>query len=158
MQAMLFYTIIAAKANTKNALEAAIKYFIFNVLASIAFIFGVSYFYSLTSTTELNFITDIIDLNDLSFFLGSFLIMFAFIIKLGLYPFSNWLVDIYHGTPLHILIVLINVPKIVFYIIIFFFNILISSKILNLILAVISMFFGFIKSIFQVNLQRFFFI
>ena len=156
MQAMLFYTIIATKSKSKNGLESAIKYFIFNVLSSILFLFGLSYFYSLTGTTEITFLINIIDFTDFGFLLGSSLIMFAFIIKLGIYPFHTWLVDIYHGAPLHILIILINLPKLVFYILIFFFNILISAKILSLILAAISMIFGFIKSLFQTNLQRFF--
>ena len=155
IQAMLFYTLIAAKANTKNTLESAIKYFIFNALASIVFIFGISYFYSLTGSVDINFIIEIIDLQDFSFLLGSLLIILTFIIKLGIYPFHSWLVDIYHGAPLHILLILLTIPKIILYILVFFFNIFIGSKILSLFLAFISMIFGFYKAILQINLQRF---
>ena len=155
IQAMLFYSLLAAKAKTKNTLESAMKYFIFNVLASIVFLFGISYFYSLTGSVDINFIIEIIDLQDFSFLLGSLLIILTFIIKLGIYPFHSWLVDIYHGAPLHILLVLLTIPKIILYVLVFFFNILIGSKILSLFLALFSMIFGFYKAILQINLQRF---
>ena len=53
------------------------------------------------------------------------------------------------------LLILLTIPKIILYVLVFFFNILIGSKILSLFLALFSMIFGFYKAILQINLQRF---
>lgn len=155
MQTMIFYSLIAAKTISKNAIEASIKYFIMNFFATIFFIYGLYLIYSISGSTELNFIISVINIEYNSFIIASTLITIAFFIKIGTFPFHYWIVDIYHGLPIYLLLLLFNIPKIILYLLIFLVNMLVGLSFYYFIINIVTMGVGFFRAIGQVGFQRF---
>ena len=83
--------------------EAALKYFLFGVLASAIIIYGISIAYGLTGSTNIGeviqrFSTLEPEMTPLALLaIGMFIAGFGF--KMGLVPFHMWLPDTYEGSP-----------------------------------------------------------
>lgn len=93
--------------------EAAFKYLITSAVSTGVFLFGVSYLYGLTSSLNLTEIYEIITESEptLLYAFASVMIILGLISKLSVFPFANWVIDVYKGTETSILAFLSTIPK-----------------------------------------------
>jgi NADH-quinone oxidoreductase subunit N len=98
IQALSAYTLVVMQRHSSRSAEAGVKYFILGSLASVTFLFGCSYIYGSFGSLYLTYIFS------QSFqsvgILGAMLILTAFLFKVGLFPFHQWIPDVYQGAPM----------------------------------------------------------
>lgn len=112
--ALSTYALVAMDRNSRNASEAAMKYFILGSLASGILLYGMSLIYGATGTLELTLISNHLaegmgDNVMLAFGLAFVVVSIAF--KLGAVPFHMWVPDVYQGAPLGIAALISSLPK-----------------------------------------------
>ena len=93
--------------------EATFKYLITSAISSGVFLFGVSYIYGTCGSINLSEIYEIITLNghSLVYTISSILVVLGLISKLAIFPFANWVIDVYKGCETSILAFISTVPK-----------------------------------------------
>ena len=93
--------------------EAAFKYLITSAVSTGVFLFGVSYLYGLTSSVNLTEIYEIISNQEpsLLYSFAGIMIILGLISKLSVFPFANWVIDVYKGTETSVLAFLSTIPK-----------------------------------------------
>ncbi len=89
-----------AKSSGKSA-EAAIKYYLFGGMSAAFLLFGFSYFYGLTGTTNLALIQYRVTLSGPSplFYVAWILVVAGLGFKIAVVPFHLWAPDTYEGAP-----------------------------------------------------------
>lgn len=167
------YILVASNYKSNFSTESGLKYFIVGSFSSGLILFGISFLYWFTGTTNFddislilfyeshsNFSTDYA-FNLLNYaFVGVAFIVMGMLIKIGVAPFHFWVADVYIGAPLPITLFLLTVPKIVvwgvFYNIIFvcFYPIWSSIESVFWICIVTSFFFGIFPGLYQIKLKR----
>lgn len=98
--------------------EAAFKYLIFNAVSVAFFLFGVSYLLGMTSSLNYTEIADTFSSGRSNGIMYSASVLFLFmglVMKLAIFPFANWIIDVYTGAESVILNLLSTVPKIVLF-------------------------------------------
>jgi NADH-quinone oxidoreductase subunit N len=102
-------------ASTKgyHSKEASFKYLITSAISTGVYLFGVSYLYGLTSTLNFSEIYEIIITKETSLIqnFSMLMIILGLVSKLALFPFANWVIDVYKGTETSILAFLSTIPK-----------------------------------------------
>lgn len=93
--------------------EAAFKYLITSAIATGIFLFGVSYMYGTTGSLNFSQIYEFIVNNETSFIysVSAILIILGLASKLAVFPFANWIIDVYKGSETSVLAFLSTVPK-----------------------------------------------
>lgn len=93
--------------------EASFKYLITSAVSTAVFLFGVSYLYGLTSTINLSEVYKfVVDMEpSLIYAFASIMIVAGLISKLAVFPFANWVIDVYKGSETSILAFLSTIPK-----------------------------------------------
>lgn len=93
--------------------EAAFKYLITSAVSTGIFLFGVSYMYGITGSFNFSAIYEYITLNETSlvYTISSVMIICGLISKLAVFPFANWIIDVYKGTETSVLAFLSTIPK-----------------------------------------------
>jgi NADH-quinone oxidoreductase subunit N len=160
-------------SNKQNILksETTLKYFIISSITSSLFLIGFSYLYYFTGSLNLNeillfssfFKLDLIFFQNQIFIISIFCIILSLIIKLGLFPFHNWLLDLYNGFSYNLIFIMFILQKpILFFLLfkiynIFNFIIILNFFILQLILviSIFSILLGSIGIILQSNIKKF---
>ena len=106
-----YFLIASAKGYPSK--EAAFKYLITSAVSTGVFLFGVSYLYGITSTLNFTEIYEILSEGEptLIYSFASVLIVLGLISKLSIYPFANWVIDVYKGTETSVLAFLSTIPK-----------------------------------------------
>ncbi|MBR2430134.1 hypothetical protein IKB17_01560 [bacterium] len=104
---------LIASANGYHSKEASFKYLITNAISSGIFLFGVSYLYGISSSLNLSEIYAFITEQEASimYTLSSILIILGLFAKLAIFPFANWIVDVFKGTESSILAFISTIPK-----------------------------------------------
>jgi NADH-quinone oxidoreductase subunit N len=89
-----------AKSSGKSA-EAAIKYYLFGGMSAAFLLFGFSYFYGLSGSTNLSKIQLVISLSGPSplFYMAWILVVAGLGFKVAAVPFHLWAPDTYEGAP-----------------------------------------------------------
>jgi len=89
-----------AKSSGKSA-EAAIKYYLFGGMSAAFLLFGFSYFYGLTGSTNLHLIQQVISSSGPSplFYVAWILVVAGLGFKVAAVPFHFWAPDTYEGAP-----------------------------------------------------------
>jgi NADH-quinone oxidoreductase subunit N len=89
-----------AKRSAKSA-EAAIKYYLFGGMSAAFLLFGFSYFYGLTGTTNVQLIQSRIAMTGPSplFYVAWILVLAGLGFKVAVVPFHLWAPDAYEGAP-----------------------------------------------------------
>ena len=110
------YAMIAFNRNSLSASEAAMKYFVLGAMASGLLLYGISIFYGITGTLDLNQLSAAINsqLSQHPIALGFALtfIVVGLCFKLGAVPFHMWLPDVYQGAPTSVTLFIGTAPKI----------------------------------------------
>lgn len=93
--------------------EASFKYLITNALSTGVFLFGVSYIYGLTSTVNFTEIYEIVETEgpSLIYSFAAIMVILGLISKLAIFPFANWVIDVYKGCETSVLAFLSTIPK-----------------------------------------------
>jgi NADH-quinone oxidoreductase subunit N len=110
------YAMIAFNRNSLRASESAMKYFVLGAMASGLLLYGISIFYGITGTLDINELAVAVNAQAwnhpvaLSFALTFIVVGLCF--KLGAVPFHMWLPDIYQGAPTSVTLFIGTAPKI----------------------------------------------
>ncbi len=97
-----FYVLTGMKRADNKAVESAFKYFILGAFASGILLYGISFIYGATGTTNLVKIGAAISSGAASgplLLTGMGLVLAGFIFKVGAVPFHMWVPDVYSGAP-----------------------------------------------------------
>ena len=110
------YAMIAFNRDSLRASESAMKYFVLGAMASGLLLYGISIFYGITGTLDIQQLAVAVDLQSsdhpvaLGFALTFIVVGLCF--KLGAVPFHMWLPDIYQGAPTSVTLFIGTAPKI----------------------------------------------
>ena len=93
--------------------EAAFKYLITSAVSSGIFLFGVSYLYGITGSLNFSVIYEYITENETSliYTVSAIMAISGLASKLAVFPFANWVIDVYKGTETSVLAYLSTIPK-----------------------------------------------
>jgi NADH-quinone oxidoreductase subunit N len=165
IQALSFYILSAIKINSHFSLEAGLKYFTLSSLSSGLLLLGFSFLYGFTGIINFNdfllyFSNDIFSNFFFLFLLSMILIIISLFFKLGIFPFNNWLPDVYEGSPtlvtfwfaiLSKISVILIFIKFFYYI---FYNLNNYYFLIFLIFLIINLFIGSILALYQIKIKR----
>lgn len=106
-----YFLISASKGYPSK--EASFKYLITSAVSSGVFLFGVSYMYGITGSINFSDIYAYITEQDTSilYSVASVFIILGLISKLAVFPFANWILDVYKGCESSVLAFLSTIPK-----------------------------------------------
>ena len=104
---------LIASAKGYYSKEAAFKYLLTSAISSGVFLFGVSYLYGVSGSFNLSTIHEIIINQDASimYSISAIMIVLGLISKLAVFPFANWIIDVYKGCETSVLAFLSTIPK-----------------------------------------------
>ena len=93
--------------------EAAFKYLITSAVSTGIFLFGVSYSYGICGSLNFSYIYEYITENETSliYSISAIMIVLGLASKLAVFPFANWVIDVYKNTETSILAFLSTIPK-----------------------------------------------
>ena len=101
LMALSVYCLVGLLKTDPRSSEAAIKYFLLGAFASCLLLFGISYVYGTTGTTDMRAIAEAATNGGLAanpaFLMGMGLIVIAFGFKVAAAPFHMWTPDAYEG-------------------------------------------------------------
>ncbi len=101
LTSICLYILTAFHKGELRSQEAAVKYFMFGAVSSAFLLFGLSYIYGLTGTTDLREIAGILKTGESSRLLAVALLFMivGFGFKVAVVPFHLWAPDAYEGAP-----------------------------------------------------------
>ncbi|MGD8347651.1 MAG: NADH-quinone oxidoreductase subunit NuoN [Gammaproteobacteria bacterium] len=110
------YSMIAFNRESLKASESAMKYFVLGAMASGLLLYGISIFYGITGTIDLNMLAIVvreqISVHPVALGFALTFIVVGLSFKLGAVPFHMWLPDIYQGSPTSVTLFIGTAPKI----------------------------------------------
>ena len=120
----LMYILISSKSdsdlfNIKS--EVILKYFFINSFSAIIFLFGVLIFFFNFNSIHFDVIYNFSFYDTFSFQFGNFLILVSLLSKIGIFPASFWVSDLYKSLELRILCFVSLIPKTTFILLFFKF-------------------------------------
>lgn len=155
LQSLSFAILLASNYLSRLSSEASIKYFMLGsfstalLLLSFVFFYG---FFGITNFSSVYYligdITELINMFDFFyFFCGMFILFLAFFFKIGIAPFHLWIIDVYEGIPLILVLFLMVVPKFMYLIFLIKWFFLLLPK-FNFVLMILCQYVGFFSIIF----------
>lgn len=162
IMSLSFYLVAAFKKYSVYSVEAAMRYFLLSAFISGIFIFGLSLFYFAMGSLDMYKISLLLfnNNNDILLILVYFIVSVVFLFKLGVFPFHIWVPDVYQGASTFIVAFFAIIPKVILLYVyaylcynIFFFHFMTGSMLL-LLCGVLSVCYGTIVGLYQVELKR----
>ncbi len=158
------YLMVAMRKNSTGKgkqSEAAIKYLLYGVVASGMMLFGMSYLYGLTGTTQLAKIAPALAplFSQPLTVIALLLVFVGFFYKIALFPMHFWVPDVYEGAGNETTAFIATVPKVIGVALLVRLAQLMSepSQMVVTLLgccAVLSMFYGNLSALVQKDLKR----
>ena len=159
------YIIAGISKNDKESNEAALKYVIYGSFASGIMLFGLSFLYGLTGTTDIYTISNQLanNENSLLIYLSMIFILVGFGYKISMVPFHYWTPDVYQGAPITVTTFLSVAPKAAGFAILirFFYSIFVTNGApiiewtnIIAIFSALTMTVGNILALKQINIKR----
>jgi len=108
------YAMVAFARDSREASEAAMKYFVLGAMASGMLLYGISLVYGVTGTLEITGVAHYLLQNGdygLPLVFGLAFVVVGVAFKLGAVPFHMWLPDVYHGAPTAVTLFVGTAPK-----------------------------------------------
>ncbi|MDP3372358.1 MAG: NADH-quinone oxidoreductase subunit N [Candidatus Paracaedibacteraceae bacterium] len=165
LMSLSLYILIALKRKDLKASEASLKYFILSALATGIFLYGASWIYGYSGTTNYEVLERFLSAHTTErmpyLIMGFMLVISGIAFKVSAAPFHMWAPDVYQGTPTPVLSFLSTVPKFVAFIIVLrlitgpFHHLMPHASIIFLILSVGSMLIGAFAALTQQSIKRF---
>lgn len=112
---LALYAMVAFDRESKNASEAAMKYFVLGAIASGMLLYGMSMLYGATGSLDLAAVAEYTATRggqDLVLAFGLVFVLIGVAFKLGAVPFHMWLPDVYEGAPTAVTMYVGSIPKI----------------------------------------------
>ena len=141
--------------------NATFKYIMISAVASAVFLFGISYLYGIVGSINFTEIYHYYLKNDptVLYSLASIFAVFGLFFKLGVFPFANWIVDVYEDCESSVVAFLSVIPKLAMFaaltrMIVFPLNFSFGLKIIIIIAALITAFWANILALRQKNIKR----
>jgi len=149
-------------SSTKGGqVEAGIKYLLFGVMATGFMLFGMSYIFGLTGSTQLFLIADKLNLTyaQPAAVVAIVLVLAGFFYKLALFPLHFWVPDVYEGAANETTAFIAAVPKLAAVALLIRLVTLINAEtevIVNIlaVCALLSMFYGNLSALVQKDAKR----
>ncbi|MCF8056073.1 MAG: NADH-quinone oxidoreductase subunit N [Desulfocapsa sp.] len=142
-------------------MEAGIKYLLFGVTATGFMLFGMSYMYGLTGSTELSVVIEKLSTmwTQPAAVIAMMMVLGGFFFKLAIFPFHFWVPDVYEGASNETTAFIASVPKLAAVAMLIRLVSLIGGEgqvILNVLMvcAVVSMFYGNLSALVQTDVKR----
>jgi NADH-quinone oxidoreductase subunit N len=157
------YALVAFNRESRQAAEAAMKYFVLGSMASGMLLYGMSMIYGATGSLGLTEIAEAIGnqgSNDVLLVFGLVFVVVGIGFKFGVVPFHMWIPDVYEGAPAAVTLFISSVPKLAAFAMAFRF---LSSGLGDLhmhwqgmleVLALLSIIVGNLAAIMQTNIKR----
>jgi NADH-quinone oxidoreductase subunit N len=157
------YAMVAFQRYSKQATEAAMKYFVLGALASGMLLYGMSMLYGVTGSLDIGAVRERIASggpDNLVLTFGLVFVIVGLAFKLGAVPFHMWIPDVYHGAPTAVTLFLGVAPKLAAFAM--FMRLLIAGlpdladawRDMLIVMALLSMGVGNVIAIAQTNLKR----
>ena len=107
LQTLSFYILTTFQRSSAFSTEAGLKYFLLGAISSALLLFGVSFTYGFSGTTNLEHLIYLhhnSEPNTLFYFIqaGLFFFCLGLLFKLGVVPFHGWVPDVYEGAPTYV--------------------------------------------------------
>ena len=149
------------EGNFRFQMEAGIKYLLFGVMATGFMLFGMSYIYGLTGSTQLDVVvTQMATMyNQPAAVIAVVMVLAGFFYKLAIFPFHFWVPDVYEGASNETTTFIATVPKLAAVALLIRLITMIDNNgdlILNLLMvcAILSMFYGNLAALVQKDIKR----
>ncbi|MCP4923185.1 MAG: NADH-quinone oxidoreductase subunit N, partial [bacterium] len=165
LQSLGLYVLVAYQRDSVKAGEAALKYFVLGVLASIFILYGMSFVYGFAGTLDFQGIAEELRFVSagsipVTLSIGGVMILLGICFKLAVAPMHMWAPDVYEGSSVPVAAFLSSAPKLAALGILIrllygpFGELLPSWSLLLQILAATSMIWGSVAALYQVRLRR----
>ena len=142
-------------------MEAGIKYLLFGVTATGFMLFGMSYMYGLTGSTQLPVIIESLSslYSEPAAVIAVLMVLAGFFYKLAIFPFHFWVPDVYEGASNETTAFIASVPKLAATAMLIRVVTMINGDgqvIVNVLMvcAVLSMFYGNLSALVQKDIKR----
>jgi NADH-quinone oxidoreductase subunit N len=110
------YILVGIRTNSSLSMEAAFKYIVLGGIASAFILYGMSFLYGISGSTQLVEINTVLSEFDPSMgpmvYVSLFLLLIGFSFKIAAAPFHAWAPDVYQGAPTSVAAYLAVVSKI----------------------------------------------
>lgn len=176
---LCLYILAGLRADKKLSVEAGVKYFLTSAVFSCIFGLGLFLIYFATGSTNFGEIREVLlTLSEQAYspsvgyftyynnidtvaFLGVFLVIVVFLMKLGSVPFHFWIGDVYQGSPLIVTAFFATVVRVAFFAIFFRLVVYTFAFVKPFLIPILfysgsaAIVFGSIFTLFQFELKRF---
>lgn len=158
-----FYLLAVNKKYSFKSNNAILKYFILSLVSSAIMLYGISFVYGFTGSTNFSEVSRFIVVhyeNNFILMLSILLIIIGLAFKISLAPFHMWIIDVYEGLNYALVLLLNTIFKLAFFFILLkilwttFESINVSWAPIVYILSGLSMLIGYIGAIYQRNIVR----
>jgi NADH-quinone oxidoreductase subunit N len=115
LQSLALYIVAAFKRDTVRSTEAGLKYFVLGALSSGMLLFGASFIYGFTGTTNFDQLVTAINLGgaaSIGLVIGIVFLSVGIAFKCSAVPFHMWTPDVYEGAPTPVTAFFAAAPKI----------------------------------------------
>ncbi|MBK9441609.1 MAG: NADH-quinone oxidoreductase subunit NuoN [Comamonadaceae bacterium] len=157
------YAMVALRRDNTVTIEAAMKYFVLNALASGFLLYGMSMLYGATGSLDLHEVSKAIISGQIKhqvLVFGTVFLVAGLAFKLGVVPFHMWIPDVYQGAPTVVTLLIGGAPKLAAFAI--FIRLLVEGLLpmaidwqqMLMFLAVASLAVGNFAAIAQTNIKR----
>jgi len=163
LQALSLYAMVAMHRTSKQASEAAMKYFVLGALASGMLLYGMSMIYGATGSLDLVRVGDAIltgQGNRVILVFGLVFVVSGIGFKLGAVPYHMWIPDVYDGAPTAVTLLIGTAPKLAAFAFMMRLLAIALSGLefdwqgMLMVLALLSMILGNLIAIAQSNIKR----
>ena len=163
LQSLSLYLLAAYNRDNLRSTEAGVKYFVLGGLASGMLLFGMSYIYGFTGTTNFEVLSGMLTAEtevSKGLVFGMVFLLVGLAFKVSAAPFHMWTPDVYEGAPTPVTGFFAVAPKIAALallmrvMIVPFGDIIVQWQMIVQILAVLSMIVGSYAAIRQTNIKR----
>jgi NADH-quinone oxidoreductase subunit N len=158
------YIMVPMRDDTGNyrfQMEAGIKYLLFGVTATGFMLFGMSYMFGLTGSTQLSEVMAKLSqmYTQPAAIVAIMMVLAGFFYKLALFPFHFWVPDVYEGASNETTAFIASVPKLAAVALLIRLISMVNGDgqmIVNLLMvcAVLSMFYGNLSALVQTDIKR----
>jgi len=157
------YAMVAMHRDSREASEAAMKFFVLGAIASGMLLYGMSMIYGATGSLDLSEISATVTnykVDNTLVVFGLVFIVAGIAFKLGAAPFHMWAPDVYQGAPTAVTMFLGTAPKLAGFALAFRLlidgleNLSMDWQQMLMILAVLSIAIGNVVALSQTNIKR----
>lgn len=165
LQSLAFYILTTFQRSSSFSTEAGLKYFLLGAISSSFLVFGVSFVYGYSGTTNLDHLAILNiqfmeeDYMGVSYVIqgGMLLFCLGLLFKVGVVPFHLWLPDVYEGAPSFVTALFAIVPKLSIFVVLIRCNDALHLPLhqgVFLVLSLLSLVLGSFLALYQKKLKR----